>query len=49
MPICGTSFTGVFYLSTVCIVDVNYNKDKIVALMSYVAKVTMFSSNFCYI
>ena len=28
MPIYGIPCTAVFYLSTVCIVDVNYNKNK---------------------
>ena len=32
MPIYGIPVTAVFYLSTVCIVDVNYNKGKIVDL-----------------
>ena len=48
MPIYGNRFTAVFYLSTVCTVGVGYNRGKVVAFMSHVAKVTMFSCDALY-
>ena len=51
MPVDGIPFTGfivIFYLSIICIVDFNYNKDKIGTLVSYVAEDTVLYSVVLY-